>query len=310
MIILPRYFECGLESAKGAEKAPHEAIVDKLLDCDDLALYVIGQPENSSRFVPLTNKLKDQRAVEPRQLDVVDFKSTTRWWLEQPNRSVYSHQIEFMVSMPIYHTAAGILGVGQAICRDSSCVIRKRFSASNFWKDCVKYHCTVSAQRNKVNMVLTVLTVVLHFQASQYIGELCRYLLASQLFPKRLHIKCVSLWERSSCGNMATICGPIPSENWRMNIDGYVGACGFLPIYPFTKMFYPVRLIRVDDKTGEVVRSESGLCVLVIQCKAVFRTLIISSDYILVKKALSSAFSCLWWVFAALHVMLFGQHDG
>ncbi|VDL68940.1 unnamed protein product [Nippostrongylus brasiliensis] len=48
------------------------------------------------------------------------------------------------VSMPIYHTAAGILGVGQALCRGSCCVIRKKFSASNFWKDCVRYQCTVS----------------------------------------------------------------------------------------------------------------------------------------------------------------------
>lgn len=60
------------------------------------------------------------------------------------------------VSMPIYHTAAGILGVGQALLGGSSCVIRKKFSASNFWRDCVKYDCTVS----------------------QYIGEICRYLLA------------------------------------------------------------------------------------------------------------------------------------
>ncbi|VDL68600.1 unnamed protein product [Nippostrongylus brasiliensis] len=66
------------------------------------------------------------------------------------------------VSMPIYHTAAGILGVGQALCRGSCCVIRKKFSASNFWKDCVRYQCT----------------------ASQYIGEICRYLLAQPVVPE------------------------------------------------------------------------------------------------------------------------------
>lgn len=46
-----------------------------------------------------------------------------------------------------------------------------------------------------------------------------------------------------------------------MNIDGHVGACGFLPISPLTKKMHPVRLIRVDDRTGEVIRSKSGLCV-------------------------------------------------
>ena len=35
-------------------------------------------------------------------------------------------------------------------------MIRKKFSASNFWSDCIKYDCT----------------------AAQYIGEICRYLLA------------------------------------------------------------------------------------------------------------------------------------
>lgn len=46
-----------------------------------------------------------------------------------------------------------------------------------------------------------------------------------------------------------------------VNIDGHVGACGFLPISPLTKKMHPVRLIKVDDVTGEVVRKPSGLCV-------------------------------------------------
>ncbi len=47
------------------------------------------------------------------------------------------------ISMPMYHTAAGIVGVGQTLITGSTSIIRKRFSASNFWKDCVKYQCTV-----------------------------------------------------------------------------------------------------------------------------------------------------------------------
>lgn len=46
-------------------------------------------------------------------------------------------------SLPLYHSAGGMLGVGQAILRGVSVVIRKKFSASNFWKDCAKYRCTV-----------------------------------------------------------------------------------------------------------------------------------------------------------------------
>uniref|UniRef100_A0A0K0DMB2 long-chain-fatty-acid--CoA ligase n=1 Tax=Angiostrongylus cantonensis TaxID=6313 RepID=A0A0K0DMB2_ANGCA len=45
------------------------------------------------------------------------------------------------------------------------------------------------------------------------------------------------------------------------NIDNHVGSCGFFPIYPFISSLYPVRLIKVDQETGELVRDSNGLCV-------------------------------------------------
>ncbi len=59
-------------------------------------------------------------------------------------------------SLPLYHMTGGMVGVGQALLFGSSLVIRKKFSASQFWKDCIKYNVTVA----------------------QYLGETCRYLLA------------------------------------------------------------------------------------------------------------------------------------
>ena len=46
--------------------------------------------------------------------------------------------------LPLYHTAGGIIGVGQAFLRGTTVVIKKKFSASRFWDDCVQYNCTVS----------------------------------------------------------------------------------------------------------------------------------------------------------------------
>lgn len=46
--------------------------------------------------------------------------------------------------LPLYHSAGGMVGVGQVFLHGSTVVIRRKFSASNFWKDCVKYNCTVS----------------------------------------------------------------------------------------------------------------------------------------------------------------------
>lgn len=59
-------------------------------------------------------------------------------------------------SLPLYHLAAGTLGVCQGVIFGNTVVIRNKFSASNFWKDCIRYNCTVA----------------------QYIGEICRYLLS------------------------------------------------------------------------------------------------------------------------------------
>lgn len=47
-------------------------------------------------------------------------------------------------SLPLYHTAGGLIGVGQALLRGITVVLRRRFSASKFWPDCVHYECTVN----------------------------------------------------------------------------------------------------------------------------------------------------------------------
>nr|CAD7433866.1 unnamed protein product [Timema monikensis] len=48
-------------------------------------------------------------------------------------------------SLPLYHTAGGMIGVGQVLLHGCSVVIRKKFSASNFWTDCIAYNCTSSS---------------------------------------------------------------------------------------------------------------------------------------------------------------------
>ena len=46
--------------------------------------------------------------------------------------------------LPLYHTAGGIIGVGQALLWGATVVVKKKFSASRFWDDCIQYNCTVS----------------------------------------------------------------------------------------------------------------------------------------------------------------------
>ncbi len=48
------------------------------------------------------------------------------------------------VSLPLYHTSGFAIGIALMLFRGCTVVIRKKFSASNFWDDCVHYKCTVS----------------------------------------------------------------------------------------------------------------------------------------------------------------------
>lgn len=54
----------------------------------------------------------------------------------RPNDNIYN-------CLPLYHTAGGMLGIGQTLLRGVTTTIRKKFSASSFWNDCNKYKCTV-----------------------------------------------------------------------------------------------------------------------------------------------------------------------
>lgn len=157
------------------------------------------------------------------------------------------------ITMPLYHSAAGIMGIGSLIVLGTTAVIRKKFSASNFWKDCVKYECT----------------------ASQYIGEICRYLLAQKPCEEESQHKVRMMWGNGLRGEIwpefvrrfriqriGELYGSTEGNSNIVNLDNHVGSCGFFPIYPNVSNLYPIRLLKVDEETGELVRdTRTGLCV-------------------------------------------------
>lgn len=49
--------------------------------------------------------------------------------------------------LPLYHLAAGLLGSGQAIVSGVTVVLKRKFSVTAYWKDCVKFNCTVREVR-------------------------------------------------------------------------------------------------------------------------------------------------------------------
>jgi hypothetical protein len=58
----------------------------------------------------------------------------------RPNDIIYN-------PLPLYHSTGGILGTGPPLVLGNPVVLRTKFSASAYWKDCIKYNCTVRDQR-------------------------------------------------------------------------------------------------------------------------------------------------------------------
>lgn len=74
---------------------------------------------------------------------------------------IKSSDVIYNSGLPLYHSAATNIGIGVVLKIGATLVIRKKFSASKFWSEVNEFNCTVI----------------------QYIGELCRYLLATPPSP-------------------------------------------------------------------------------------------------------------------------------
>ncbi|XP_063000535.1 long-chain fatty acid transport protein 4 [Elgaria multicarinata webbii] len=152
--------------------------------------------------------------------------------------------------LPLYHSAGNIVGIGQCILHGMTVVIRKKFSASQFWEDCVKYNCTVV----------------------QYIGEICRYLLNQPLreVERKHRVRMAlgnglraSIWkefmERFGIPQIAEFYGATECNCSVGNFDNKFGSCGFNSrLFP---NIYPINLVRVNEDTMELVRGPDGLCI-------------------------------------------------
>lgn len=152
--------------------------------------------------------------------------------------------------IPLYHLSGGVLGTNQCLIWGDAMVIRNRFSASSFWSDCIKYNCNMA----------------------QYIGEICRYLMAQPESPndKAHKVHTVfgnglrpQIWsqfvERFNIKYVAEFYGSTEGNANIINNTNKPGACGF--ISQILPKVYPVSLIRVDENTFEPIRDPvTGLC--------------------------------------------------
>ncbi|MBS0580898.1 MAG: long-chain-acyl-CoA synthetase [Proteobacteria bacterium] len=151
--------------------------------------------------------------------------------------------------LPLYHGAGGMVVVSVALHLGIPIVLRRRFSASEFWNDVRTHRVT----------------------AWYYIGEICRYLLSQ---PPRTDDREHTLRRMSGAGLKADvwrefahrfgierICeglGSTEANYGITNVDNKVGSVGRLP-YPERSN---IRVLRYDAESGTHVRAADGSPVL------------------------------------------------
>ena len=151
--------------------------------------------------------------------------------------------------LPMYHSVGGVVAVGAMLVSGGAIIVRKGFSARGFWDDVAASRATIF----------------------QYIGELCRYLVAA---PERESLPRHAL--RLAVGN------GLRADVWRafearfaiprivefyaategsfslFNLEGEPGAIGRVP--RFMAHRDPVALVAFDVEREAPVRGEDGLC--------------------------------------------------
>ncbi|ODM91184.1 Long-chain fatty acid transport protein 4 [Orchesella cincta] len=236
-------------------------------------LYSLCPTENSPSITPsihLRTELEKVKCSQPEIKEKVGFQDVlfytyTSGTTGLPKAAVIKHSRYLIAAtamfclnnfqkddviyttLPLYHGAANVLGGGAALCHGVEIVIRKKFSARNFWKDCIHYNVTVA----------------------QYIGEICRYLLSQppSEHDRNHQVRTMvgnglrkEIWSefvgRFNISEIIEVYGATEGNCNMGNIDSKVGAVGFIPSY--LNWAIPYWLIKVDEVTGDPIRGKNG----------------------------------------------------
>jgi fatty-acyl-CoA synthase len=153
----------------------------------------------------------------------------------------------FYNCLPLYHATGGLCAMGAALLTGGCVVLRRRFSASQFWPDIVGRNCTVFV----------------------YIGELCRYLINLPVQPEEGRHKLrlafgnglrPDVWEqmehRFKIPRILEFYGSTEGNVSLMNLDGTTGAVGRVP--PYLRSAFNVRLALFDPTSQAPARNAQG----------------------------------------------------
>jgi fatty-acyl-CoA synthase len=155
--------------------------------------------------------------------------------------------------LPLYHATAGLCAAGAALMNGAALVLKRKFSASQFWSD-------VRSQG------------ITHIV---YIGELCRYLVNSPPAPNpddetRHKVRMAfgngmrpEVWDhfksRFNIPAIVEFYGSTEGNVSLFNLDGKSGAIGRVPKLLRDK--FNVRLVKFDVESEMPERGMNGLCI-------------------------------------------------
>jgi fatty-acyl-CoA synthase len=154
------------------------------------------------------------------------------------------------VALPLYHATGGLCGMGAALLNGACVVLKRRFSASQFWEDVRREGCTQFV----------------------YIGELCRYLANQPPHPdERRHSLRLAfgnglrpdVWpavvDRFGLPSVLEFYGSTEGNVSLFNFDGHPGAIGRIP--GFLRRRFNGRIVRFDYEAEAPLRGPDGLCI-------------------------------------------------
>jgi len=152
--------------------------------------------------------------------------------------------------LPMYHSVGGVVASGAALVGGGAVILREKFSARAFWSDIADSGATLF----------------------QYIGELCRYLLASQdeIPAHKLRLAVGNglgqdVWEefqsRFAIPQILEFYAATEGNFSLYNAEGKVGSIGRIPA--FLAHRFPTALVTFDEAAAAPMRGADGLCIAV-----------------------------------------------
>jgi fatty-acyl-CoA synthase len=222
-----------VQALKSCSQLPPDKSVREDIRAHDTALYIFT---SGTTGMPKAARITHVRA----QLYMRGFAGSTG---AKAADRIY-------VALPLYHATGGLCALGAAFLNGGSVFLRRKFSATHFWREAIEEGCTMFV----------------------YIGELCRYLVNQPPSDEETQHKIrmafgnglrPDIWpvmkQRFKIAEILEFYGSTEGNVSMFNFDGREGAIGRAP--KWLRGRFNVRLVQFDVETEEPIRGLNGLCI-------------------------------------------------